>query len=112
MKIEATRRYGGEVLDSGSVDDAVAASLAPAVVGRHTYALSRRYVDDVVTVPEAHIAEATRLLLTAGRLYAEPGAAVPLATLFAGVVSPARRGASALIVSGGNLDLELLRQWL
>lgn len=104
--------------DRGSADarlatvDTLAASLAPAVVGRHTYALSRRYVDEVVTVPEHYIAEATRLLLTAGRLYAEPGAAVPLAALLAGTVPPARRGATALVVTGGNLDLELLRQWI
>ena len=90
--------------------DTLAVSLAPAVVGVHTYALARRYVDDVVTVSEDAIVEATRLTLTTARLYAEPGGAVPLAALLSGVVPPLPGGATALVVSGGNFDLDLLKR--
>lgn len=84
--------------------DTMAVSLAPAVVGRYTFAAARRYVDDVVTVGEDAIAEATRELLLRGRLYVETGAAVGLAALLEGVVATAPDRPTALILTGGNMD--------
>lgn len=83
-----------------------AASLAPAVVGDCTYAVSRQVVDRIVTVTEAGIREATRRLLTEARLYVEPGASVGLAALLENQVNPAPDRATVLVVTGGNLDPE------
>ena len=85
--------------------DTWAASLAPAVVGEHTFAATRQVVDRMVTVTEAAIREATRLLLTEAHLYVEPGAAVGLAALLDGVVEASPESADLLIITGGNLDL-------
>lgn len=84
--------------------DTWAASLAPAVVGEYTYAASRQVVDRMVTVTEAAIREATRLLLTEARLYVEPGAAVGLAALLEKAVEPSPDRADVLVITGGNLD--------
>ncbi|GGY70022.1 threonine ammonia-lyase [Marinobacter zhanjiangensis] len=84
--------------------DTWAASLAPAIVGEHTFAATRQVVDRMVTVSEPAIREATRLLLTEARLYVEPGAAVGLAALLDGVVEPSPASADLLVITGGNLD--------
>ncbi|SFR76051.1 L-threonine ammonia-lyase [Marinobacter daqiaonensis] len=90
--------------------DTWAASLAPAVVGEHTYAASRQVVDRMVTVSEAAIRRATRLLLSEARLFVEPGAAVGLAALLEGTVEADRNRPAALIITGGNLDLDQVSQ--
>lgn len=83
-----------------------AASLAPAVVGNWTYAASRQVVDRLVTVSEQAIRDATRRLLTETRLYVEPGAAVGLAALLEGQVAIDPGLPTALVITGGNLDLD------
>ncbi len=86
--------------------DTWAGSLAPAVVGNWTYAASRQVVDRLVEVTEAGIRQATRHLLTEARLYVEPGAAVGLAALLEERVEPQPETPTALVISGGNLDLD------
>lgn len=92
--------------------DTWAASLAPAVVGDCTYAASRQVVDRIVTVSEAGIREATRMLLTEARLYVEPGASVGLAAMLEQQVAVDPERATALVVTGGNLDLEQVSRCL
>lgn len=87
-----------------------AGSLAPAVVGDITYAASRQVVDRMITVSEENIREATRLLLTRGRLWVEPGASVGLAALISGTVEHRPEKTTALIITGGNLDPEEVSQ--
>lgn len=83
----------------------IAASLAPAVVGQHTYDASQQVVDALVSVPDSAIAEATRLLLTRSRLYCETGAAVGLAALLTGAVQVKPDRPTVLVITGGNMDL-------
>ena len=68
------------------------------------FAIIRRLVDDMVSVSEAGIMLATRLILERLKLLIEPSAAVPVAALLEGKVNApgARVG---IILSGGNLDL-------
>lgn len=82
----------------------IAASLAPAVVSERTYAASRKVVDSIVTVDDAHIVEATRMLMQLGRLYIETGAAVGLAALLQGRVTKKGNCRSVLVITGGNID--------
>lgn len=91
--------------------DTWAASLAPAVVGDCTYAASCQVVDRIVTVSEAGIREATRRLLTEARLYVEPGASVGLAALLENRVPLVPGRVTALVITGGNMDLEQVGQW-
>jgi threonine dehydratase len=85
-------------------------------IGRRPFAHLSRLLDDVVTVPEAEIAAAVRLIAEEARLVAEPsGALAPAAGRFraseAGVAG--LTGTVVAVVSGGNVDpgryLELLR---
>ncbi|WP_340674191.1 threonine ammonia-lyase [Microbulbifer salipaludis] len=73
-------------------------------LGERNFVLIRRYVQDVVTVSEAAIAEALALLWRRTKQFVEPSAAVGLAAVMA---HPARfRNKRAVIVlTGGNMDI-------
>lgn len=76
--------------------------------GSITVPISRRYVDDIVLVSERQIAAAMRYMLEVLGWVVEGGGAVAVAALLHEVV-PADGRATALVVSGGNVDLAVLR---
>ena len=74
---------------------------------RHIHA----QVSDIITVTEAEILEATRLLPLQARMVSEPSGAVPVAAhLFHSAELP--EGARVAVVSGGNIDPSLLARLL
>jgi threonine dehydratase len=78
--------------------------------GDLTLGLIERWVDDVVAVEDDDIAEAMILLLERGKLLAEGAGAATTAALLTHAVTPAPRGVTVVIVSGGNLDARLLAE--
>jgi threonine dehydratase len=81
-------------------------------VGVLNFAHMQAYVDDIVTVTEAEIREAVRRILFAARLVAEPsGAVATAAALFHREQLPRARETVA-IISGGNIEPEMLRSVL
>jgi threonine dehydratase len=85
----------------------IADGIAVRAVGVTPFELVKRYVDDVVTVNEAQIANAVLILLEVEKTVAEGAAAVPLAALLNKRVSLAGKNIG-LIVSGGNIDMNLI----
>jgi threonine dehydratase len=74
-------------------------------IGVRNFELLRRLVDDVITVSEADIVRAMRVVLEDLKLLIEPSSAVPVAALLAGRLG---RGARVgVVLSGGNVDLDL-----
>jgi threonine dehydratase len=71
--------------------------------GERTWEVIRALVDDVVTVSDAEIVAAMRLLFERVKVAAEPSGASALAALLAGRVT-LRGGAVAVVISGGNVD--------
>jgi threonine dehydratase len=79
-------------------------------VGTLTFEHIRRYVDDVVTVSEEDISNAIRILAENPKTVAEPsGAVAPAAWLFHRDSLPASKQTVA-VISGGNVDPELLKR--
>jgi threonine dehydratase len=76
--------------------------------GELTLALVERWVDDVVVVHEDDVAEAMVLCLEKAKLVVEGGGAVGVAALLHGAVTPAARGTTVVVLSGGNVDAGLL----
>jgi threonine dehydratase len=74
-------------------------------IGVRNFELLRRLVDDVVTVSEAEIVHAMRVVLEDLKLLVEPSSAVPVAAMLGGQL--ARAGRVGIVLSGGNVDLEL-----
>ena len=71
-------------------------------VGTAPFAHHQAYLDDVVTVPDAALRPAVRLLLDRMKLVAEPSGAITVAALSTGAVRP--RGATVALLSGGNVE--------
>ena len=70
------------------------------------FELLRRLVDDVVTVSEAQIVEAMRIVLADFKLLIEPSSAVAVAAILAGKsCAPGQR--VGVVISGGNIDLDV-----
>jgi threonine dehydratase len=76
--------------------------------GERTYEMVRRYVDAVVTVDEEEIANAILLLLEREKSVVEGAGAVGLAALIHGKIPQARGKKTALVLSGGNIDVNLI----
>jgi threonine dehydratase len=101
----ASRRAGRIVAIESA--DTIADGIAVKRPGDLTFPLIERYVDDIVAVDEVEIAAAVHLLLERQKLLAEGAGAVALAALATGRI-PVRRGeAVVMILSGGNIDLNL-----
>jgi threonine dehydratase len=79
-------------------------------LGRLTFPILRALLAEVVTVSEAGIVAAMRLVWERMKILIEPSAAVPVAALLEGKLKT--RGLRVgVILSGGNLDLDAL-PWL
>lgn len=76
--------------------------------GEITLPLLESLVDEVVEVGEEPIAEAIVLLLERTKLVVEGAGAVGVAAVVEGAVSPAPSGTTAVILSGGNIDMGVL----
>jgi threonine dehydratase len=85
----------------------IADGIAVRSVGETTFALVKRYVDEVVTVSEGEIANAVLLLLEIEKTVAEGAAAVPLAALINKKIR-LPKGNVGVIISGGNIDMNLI----
>jgi len=76
--------------------------------GTETFSLMQQYIDAIVTVDEAEIANAILRLLEQDKTVVEGAGALPLAALLNGKVPEARVKNTALVLSGGNIDVNLL----
>jgi threonine ammonia-lyase medium form len=92
--------------------ETIADGLAPPFVGELPLAVVREYVEDVIPVTDDEIVAGMRFLLERCKLVAEPAGAAATAAVLLGNV-PVRPGERvAVIVSGGNVDLPKLRDYL
>lgn len=75
--------------------------------GELTFAITRRYVDDVVLVGDDDIVAAILFMLERMKILVEPSGAVGVAAALTGKLPPGLRDVVVLL-SGGNVDLHLL----
>ncbi len=76
-----------------------------------TFAHMREHVDDIITVSDEEILKAMGVLASQARLVAEPSGAISVAAyLYRRATLPT--GRTVAVISGGNVDPELLRSCL
>ncbi len=78
-----------------------------ATMGEMNFAIARERVDNIVTVSEAAIIAAMRLIWEAVKIVIEPSAAVPYAAILENKVAVANRRVG-IILTGGNVELDTL----
>ena len=102
-------RAAGNIVKLESADT-LADGIAVKRVGERTFPLIERYVDDIVSVDEEEIAMAIHLLLEHEKLLAEGAGAVPLAALAAGKLPIGETDVTAMVLSGGNIDVNMVER--
>lgn len=91
--------------------DTIADGLRPVRPGDLTFQHTRELVDEMVTVDDATIREAVFWCLRQ-RLVVEPSGGAAVAALLSGKAGPGEGGDTVAVLSGGNLDPAILRDWL
>ena len=103
-------KAAGEVVEMKP--ETIADGLASPVAGELTLKLIERYLDDIVTVSDDAIIDALRKILIYTKLYVEPSGAAGLAALLTGAIEIGNDETVVAVLSGGNFDLEALREIL
>ena len=91
--------------------DSIADGLLAVRPGDLTFAHVRALVDEVVTVTDDEIRDAMRFLARHSKIVAEPSGAASVAGALR-MAPPGSRGVHVAVVSGGNLEMSLLRATL
>jgi threonine dehydratase len=81
-------------------------------IGRLPFAHHERYIDEVVTVDDAALAPAVRLLLDRMKLVAEPSGAITIAALLEGLIRLRDSRPIVAVLSGGNIEWDGLQELL
>jgi threonine dehydratase len=89
----------------------IADGMQAAVPGELTFKAVRKYVDKIGLVTDPELEDAVYELLTLGRVLAEPSGASPLAAV-KGPLEGIPGEKLVLVVSGGNISVDLLRSIL
>jgi threonine dehydratase len=76
--------------------------------GALTFPILRALVTDILLVSDDEVRAAVRFLALRARIVVEPTGAVPAAAVMAGRLPLARGGRVGVVLSGGNIDPELL----
>jgi len=94
----------GEAVDV-PVGGIAADSLGARRTGALNLAIARRYVADVVLVPDQAIVDAMRTLWREARIVTEPGGAAAFAALLSGAYTPEPGERVGVLVCGANVDM-------
>ena len=77
--------------------------------GELNFSIVQRFVDEIVALPDSDIFEAMIWVMERCKLVVEGAAAAPVAALLHGLVKMPRGTRVAVVLSGGNLNLDQLR---
>ena len=94
-----------ETIDCRTVIDGLRVRRA----GEINFSVVQRFVDDIVALPDREIFEAMIWIMERCKLVVEGAAAAPVAALLHGLVKLPAGSRIAVVLSGGNLNLDQLR---
>src|SRR5204862_3161762 len=77
--------------------------------GEINFSVVQRYVDEIVALPDREIFEAMLWVMERCKLVVEGAAAAPVAALLHGLVNLPAGSRVAVVLSGGNVNLDQLR---
>ena len=103
MAVSLSNGAPTELLSVSTIADGIAVKKP----GDLTYALCRKYVDEIVTVDDGEIASAILALMEKNKTVAEGAGAVPVAAVMFKKVDTSERK-TVCLVSGGNIDVNMV----
>ncbi len=78
-------------------------------VGENTFSVVRRYVDEIVALPDSDIFDAMIWIMSHCKLVVEGAAAAPVAALLHGLIKAPAGSKVVCVLSGGNVNLDQLK---
>jgi len=108
---DATRSFRTKTLQTCHNPDTIADGARTHALGRLTFPLVLRYVSDMVTVSDSELARAMFFLWERMKIVVEPTGALGAAGLFERGLPVAGKRVG-VILSGGNVDLKLIPEYL
>jgi len=108
---DATRSFRTKTLQTCHNPDTIADGARTHALGRLTFPLVLRYVKDMVTVSDTELIKAVLFFLERMKIVVEPTGALGAAGLFERGLPVAGKRVG-VILSGGNIDLKLLKRFL
>jgi threonine dehydratase len=78
-------------------------------VGEYTFSVVRKYVEDIVTLPDSDIFDAMLWVMSHCKLVVEGAAAAPVAALLHGLIKAPAGAKVACVLSGGNVNLDQIK---
>ena len=78
-------------------------------VGETTFEVVRRFVDEIVTLPDEQIFEGMLWIMAHAKLVVEGAAASPVAALIHGLVHAPKGAKVVCVLSGGYVNLDQLK---
>src|SRR5262249_5130976 len=99
---------GGRVITLDRVE-CVIDGLRVKRVGEYTHAVVSRFVDEIVTLPDADIFDAVVWVMSHCKLVVEGAAAAPVAALLHGLIKAPIGSHVVCVLSGGNVNLDQLK---
>src|SRR6185295_1169356 len=109
---DATLSFRTGVLHTVKNPPTIADGTRTPSLGKLTFPLVREYVADMATGSEAASTEAVRFLFARTKLVVEPSGALGVAALLSGAVQPPSGARIGVILSGGNVDGEVMARIL
>jgi threo-3-hydroxy-L-aspartate ammonia-lyase len=107
---DATKSFYSKVLHTVKNPPTIADGTRTASLGKITFPLVLKYVDEMKTVSEKEIIEAVKFLFFRLKLVVEPSGALGIAALLGSKVSI--NGRVGVIISGGNIDAPTIKMIL
>jgi threo-3-hydroxy-L-aspartate ammonia-lyase len=89
-----------------AVPETIADGARTTHLGMYTFPIIRRYVADIVTVTDAQLVDTMKFFAQRMKMIVEPTGCLAAAAVLHGAV--AARGRVGVLVSGGNVDLDVL----
>jgi threonine dehydratase len=77
--------------------------------GELNFSVVRRFVDDIVALPDSEIFDAMMWIMERCKLVVEGAAAAPVAALLHGLIQLPPKSRVAVVLSGGNVNLDQIR---
>lgn len=105
-------RRRGEVVDLLELGNTIADGTRGNHADPDNCALIYQYVDDILLAEDGWLKTAMYDLITKGHVYAEPSSCMGLSVALAGALPVGREDKVGFVISGGNCDLNVLKQIL
>lgn len=90
----------------------IAGGIVCPMIGDYNYPLMQQYVDDVVRVNDDELKHAIRLLLERCKMMVEGAGAAATAAVLCNKYALPKDARVVAVLSGGNVDLARLREWI